>query len=134
MPAVGAIALGLGLVEQPDGRQVGQVAPERVDVELAEAPGQGELLVGGERLIPEEEHQVVEQGLLERDDLLVRERPPQIDARDLGTDLGRERTDPQAHASPSGRGVESSQGVPKQSRCVTFSTGMRFGRPSFSSA
>jgi hypothetical protein len=45
-------------------RVVGQGLDERVRIELAEAPRKGDLVAGGDVLIPKEQHQVLEPGAM----------------------------------------------------------------------
>jgi hypothetical protein len=94
---IGPIALGLALIEHADLRSVRQVAPEGVHVDWTESPGESELLLGLERLIPEEESVMVEHQLANRREALVGERLAQVDPGDLGTDVGRQFCDREFH-------------------------------------
>ena len=63
MPLVGALALRVHLVEHDDLGRVLVDGRERRHVHRTEAPREGEVLVVGDRLVAEEEHEVVEERL-----------------------------------------------------------------------
>ena len=71
MPAV-LVAADLGrLLEAHELRQLVVALEERVHLEVAEPPGEGDVLRGGEVLVAEEDDLVVEQGLADLGDDLV---------------------------------------------------------------
>ena len=63
----------------------------RMDVQLAEPPSQRLLLVQVEGLVAEEEHLVLDQGVVQLLELLVAQGRGEIDAGHLGTDPRRQR-------------------------------------------
>ena len=65
----------------------------RGDVQLAETPRKGDLLRGGEALIAEHDHRVIEESLLNLGEEPVVDRLGQIDTADLGADVRGERGD-----------------------------------------
>ena len=54
--------------------------------DFAEAPGQPLVLLGVERLVAEEDHAVIEQGLADLRDRRVVEVGAEVDARELGAE------------------------------------------------
>ena len=57
-----------------------------MDVQVAELPAEGEMLLGGEMLVAEEDHEIFRQRPMDLVGGLVAERLRQIDAADLGAD------------------------------------------------
>ena len=55
-------------------------------IEIAEAPGERHQLRIGELLAAEAEHEMLEPGLADRGDGVLRERPGEIDALDFGAE------------------------------------------------
>ena len=96
-----------------------------VHVQLAEAAAEGLVLLAIEPLIAERQHLPVEEGLVDLLLLLVGQRPGEIDASDLGPDVGRERPDIEAlvarpdlgHLGPP---VGGSKHLPSPSRLLTI--------------
>jgi hypothetical protein len=64
-----------------------------VDVQLAEVLREAAMRREVDRLLAEEEDAILAQRVLERTDLLLRERLREIDIADLGADARRERRD-----------------------------------------
>jgi hypothetical protein len=61
-----------------------------MQVQLAEAAAELLVLVVAELLVAEEDHQVVHQRIVHLLELLVAERPGEVDAEDLRADHGRQ--------------------------------------------
>ena len=59
---------------------------DRVHLEIAEVAPEGEVLLGRDRLLAEEEHFVLEQTGAQRRDRRVVERLAEVDVADLGAD------------------------------------------------
>jgi hypothetical protein len=97
VPAVGAVALRVHLVEDHDlGHRRGR-GEERRDADGPEPRCEPQLFLGIDRLIAEEQHEVLEQRGAHRTDGRVVEIPTQVDAGDLGADRRGERRDRQPH-------------------------------------
>ena len=85
MPAIGAVAPGLGLVEQAYLWLALEVASEGVDVDAAEAPRQCDEVVGAALLRGKEERVMLDQQRTQLRELLERDRlagPEREHARD----------------------------------------------------
>ena len=81
---------GLVVVELADGRIVGSLADRRLADMLAERTeiaGEADLILEADLLIAEEDHQIAREGIVQLLDLLVGERPGEIDLSDLGADM-----------------------------------------------
>ena len=90
--AVGARRILVGM----DDHQLGMARRVRrrgMDVQLAEAAAEVEVLVLGDMLVAEEDHQVLRQRAVDLLEGLVAERLRQIDAADLGADDRRQLVD-----------------------------------------
>src|SRR6266851_8999283 len=83
-------------MEFPHERIVGRLA-DGVDPDMAaqrtEMAGDPDLIVEADALIAEEDHQVVGESLMELGNLLIGQRPGQVDVPDLGPDMRRARRD-----------------------------------------
>ncbi len=77
-------AFVLQLLHFGDPRKPVEALQVRIVDRVAEAPGEGHELRGRERLVPEEEHEVLEPGTAQRGDLRVGERLREIDPANLG--------------------------------------------------
>src|SRR6202012_4285820 len=62
----------------------------RIDLERAEQEAERDLLLVAERLVREHQHGVAVEGRLDLGKEIVRHRIPEIDAADLGADMGME--------------------------------------------
>ena len=89
MPGVGEAQVLLGAVlrlEDDDFLVARQAGDERVDVQVAEAAAELDLLFGSDVLVPEEHHQVVQQRLLDLPVGFVVQRLPEVHAVDDGSE------------------------------------------------
>ena len=59
---------------------------ERIRLERPETPGEGQVLFGRQGLVAKEDHQVLEEGAVDRGPVAVVQGPAQVDAGDLGPD------------------------------------------------
>ena len=105
VPAVLVAADGRLLFEADEFRLVGIGRDERMDLELAEPAGEGDVLVRGQRLVPEEEHLELVEALRELVDDRVVERAAEVDAVDLGADGGPDWTDVERSKRETGQSV-----------------------------
>jgi hypothetical protein len=76
----------LELHHRRDQRALGQAFELRVFDGLAEDPGEGELLLGGELLVAKEDHQVLEQRRTQLGHRAGAERLREVDTVDLGAE------------------------------------------------
>ena len=83
--AIGVARIGVG-VDDHRLRQAGQRGGGGVDVQFAEAATEGELLLGADVLIAEEDHQMIHQRLMDHIETGIVQRPGQIDATDFSAD------------------------------------------------
>jgi hypothetical protein len=72
----------------------GHAADEFVDLQLAEAAAESELLLRAQLLVVQEDHEVVEQCRADLADRRVRQRPGEVDARYLGAERAGYPVDP----------------------------------------
>ncbi len=102
-------------VEDQHLRGLRYVGVDRVDVQVAEARGKARLLLGCDRLVPEEQHLVLEQCLLDGVALLDGNLAADVHAADLGAEGRAEGGNGQAHVFSHSRrrvaGVVSPQSV-----------------------
>ena len=96
---VGVPALAIGarqVLVGMDDHQLGLarlVRRRRMHMQLAEQPAEGQVLVGRDVLVAEEDHEVLGQRAMDLVLLAVGERLAEIEAVDLGTDDGRQLVD-----------------------------------------
>src|SRR5215470_13247644 len=65
----------------------------RVHVQLAEAPSKILMLLDADLLVPEEDDQAIQEGIMHFLELLIAKRPGQVDAKDFRTDMRRQLVD-----------------------------------------
>jgi hypothetical protein len=105
VPAVLIAADGRLFFEADELRLVGVGRDERMDLELAESPGEGDVPVGGQWLVPEEEHLELVEATAELVDHRMVERCAQVDAHDLGADGDSDRMDVERGEGETGQTV-----------------------------
>ena len=127
MPAAADIARLLRLLAHlGDHRMAGHGREEPVDVDRAEALGDGDVLLRRQLLVAEEDDAVCSEGVPDFGEGLVDDRRRQIDPADFGPDMPRHRFDPDvviAHNDTSARSPQSSISRVR----IVCSTGLRNG-------
>jgi hypothetical protein len=98
VPPVGTVALRIHLIEDHHLGHFGGRSEEGRDAHGTEAQREAELLVGLERLVAEEQHEVLQERVPNRVDRRVVELGADVDTCDFGADRRRERCDRQGHA------------------------------------
>lgn len=94
VPAAAKVYLLGGLLDDLEDLRVARHALHiGMDVERAPALAEGDVLVGREGLVAEEDDVVLEEGLVDVVELRVGERLRQVHAFDLGAEMGREGLD-----------------------------------------
>ncbi|MCY1248630.1 hypothetical protein D9M72_620790 [compost metagenome] len=88
MPDCVIAYVGDGGVEDQHFRLFRHIGVDRVNVQVAEIRGESRLLLRRDRLVAEEQHLMLEQGLLDSVALFRTQRLADVDAADLCTEGG----------------------------------------------
>ncbi|MNP34392.1 hypothetical protein D3C76_1276760 [compost metagenome] len=89
--------VGDGGVEHQHLRGFRHVGVDRVNMQVAKARGKVSLLLWVDRLVTEEQHLMLEQGLLDAVTLFVVDRAAEVDTADLCAECSAQRSNGQAH-------------------------------------